>query len=132
MLVVLERKNLDEAIELIKNLGKVNVHIPRPLPAEMIEEIDEYVETYHMPPSTWARLSRRAKEIIGNRVELTSRRGRFAEIDLETVTQILALYRAGASVREIAKELNIPKSTIHYIIRKEQKIRDGNVKILVQ
>jgi len=85
-----------------------------------------------MPPSTYARLSRAAKEIIGNRVELLSRRGRFADVDVETVAQILALYRAGASVREIARELGMPKSTIHYIIRRERKIRDGGVKILVQ
>ncbi len=132
MLVVLERENLEAGIALIKNLGRVKVHIPRPLPAEIIEEIDKYVEMYTMPPSTYARLSRKAKEIIGKRVELMSRRGRFADIDLETATQVLALYRAGASIREIAKELGIPKSTVHYIIRWEQKIRDGPVKILVQ
>ncbi|MDN5358799.1 MAG: N-terminal DNA-binding domain [Candidatus Diapherotrites archaeon] len=132
MLVVLDRKNLEAAIELVKNLGKARVHVPRPLPAEVFEEIDEYVEKYYMPPSTLARLSRRAKEIVKGRVELLSRRGRFADIDLETVTQIIALYRAGSSVREIAGELNIPKSTVHYIIHREQKIRDGDVKILVQ
>jgi len=132
VLVVLERKNLEAGIEVIKNLGKTMVHLPRPLPAEIIAEIDPYVERYTMPPSTYARLSKKAKEIIGNRVELLSKRGRFADIDLETVTQILALYRAGASVREIARDLKIPKSTVHYIIRREQKIRDGSVKILVQ
>lgn len=132
MLVVLERENLEEAMELIKNLGRVSVHIPRPLPAEVMEEIDAYVEKYYMPPSTWERLSKRAKEIVRGKVEMSSRRGRFADIDIETVAGIIAMYRAGASIREIARTLNMPKSTVHYIITKERKIRDGKVKILVQ
>ena len=132
MLVVLERENLQDAVEIIKNLGKAAVHIPRPLPAEIIEEIDAHVEKYYMPPSTWKRLSRRAREIIGERVEISSQRGRFAEMDIETVTKIIAMYRAGASIREIAKIVDMPKSTVHYVIAKKRKIRDGGVKILVQ
>ncbi len=132
MLVVLERKNAEDALTLIKALGRVDIYLPRPVPAEIIEEINENVEIYHMPKSTYERLSERAKDIIGDRVVIESRRGRFARVPLETVTQILALYRAGASVREIARETGIPKSTVHYILRNGVKIMDGNVKLLLQ
>ncbi|HIP74230.1 MAG TPA: hypothetical protein EYH14_01095 [Euryarchaeota archaeon] len=132
MLVVLEKESLKEAVELIKNLKKVAVHVPRPLPAEIFKEVDPYVEKYYLPPSTWRRLSKKAKEIIKGKTEISSRRGRFAEVDVETVAQIIAMYRAGASIREIARALNMPKSTVHYILTKERKIRDGGVKILIQ
>lgn len=132
VLVVLERKNIEEATELIRNMGRVAVHIPRPVPTEVIKRVDRYVERYYMPPSTWKRLAKGAKEIVKGRVEIVSRRGRFAESDIERVAEAIAMYRAGASIREVAKALGIPKSSVHYMITKGKKIRDGNVKILVQ
>jgi len=84
-----------------------------------------------MPRSTWDRLSKRAREIVGKKYRIESRRGRFARLPVETVTTILALHRSGVSIRKIAEEFGIPKSTVHYIIKRETKVADGNIKIIM-
>ncbi len=131
MILVLERGNAEEVLELAKDVGDVVVYIPRPLPAEILERVAPFTREFRMPRSTWERLSKKAKEVIGERHRIESRRGRFAKIPVETIATILALHKSGVSIRKIAKEFGIPKSTVHYIIKKGLKVEDGDIKIIM-
>ncbi len=132
MIIVVERANVDQAIEILKNMGKTDVYLPRPLPAEVVLQIAPYVVNFRMPPSTWKRLSTSAKRVIGNRYKLESRRGRFARVSVEEMALIISLHRSGLSVRKIATELKIPKSTVHYVLNHCKKLADGPIKIIAE
>ncbi len=131
MILILERKNAEEIKELAKDVGDVIIYLPRPVPAELIEELAPFAKEFRMPRSTWERLSKKAREIIGERHKIESRRGRFAKIPVETITTILALHRSGVSIRKIAEEFGIPKSTVHYIVKRGTKVEDGDIKIIM-
>ena len=131
VLVVLNLKEPEEIRELLRKLGRAHLYIPRPVRAEVLRELDKYVEEYHMPPSTYRRLSRAARKIVENRVKIERRRGRYAKIDLEVFGQIVALRKAGASIREIARTLDLPKSTVHYVLNHAKKIEDSTIRIIL-
>jgi len=131
VIIVLERDNAESAKEIIRSVNDAIVYLPRPMPAEIIAEIDPHVREYRMPKSTWQRLSRKAKQIIGNRYRIESRRGRFAKMPVEVAITIISLYRSGVSIRKIAEDYGIPKSTVHYIIKHGVKMEDGDIKIIM-
>ncbi len=131
VLVVLNLKTPEETLEILRKLGRASVYIPRPVRAEILEEILPHAEIIYMPPSTYDRLSKRARELVRGRVRIAQRRGRYAKIDLELFGQIVALRRAGASIREIAKTLDLPKSTVHYVLTKAKKIEDSSIKLII-
>jgi len=131
VILILERENAEEVIELAKNVGSAIIYLPRPISAEKIAAIAPFAKEFRMPMSTLKRLSKKALEIIGEKYRIERRRGRFAKIPVETITTILALHRSGVSVRKIAEEFGIPKSTVHYIIKRETKVEDGKIKIIM-
>lgn len=130
MMLVVTRENWRHALELAAELGKVALFLPRPLPAESIALLAPYAEYFAMPPSTWERLSRRARSIIKS-PRIVSLRGRFARVDMEKVHRMFALRRAGIPIRKIAEELGIPKSTVHYILQRARKL-GGDVPVILQ
>jgi len=127
----MERDNADEVLTLAKNVGDAIIYLPRPIPAEKIAAVKPYTKEFRMPESTWKRLSKKAREIVGDSYKIETRRGRFAKLSVETVTTILALHRSGVSVRKIAEEFGIPKSTVHYILKRGVKVEDGDIKLIL-
>lgn len=130
MMLVVTRKNWKQVMEIATELGKVAFFLPRPIPAENIALLAPHAEYFAMPPSTWKRLSKRAKSIVKN-PKIMSLRGRFAHVDMEKVHKMLALRRAGISIRKIAQELGVPKSTVHYIVQRARKL-GGDVPVILQ
>lgn len=55
----------------------------------------------------------------------TARRRWTAEAQRERDAEVMNLYLAGASHRGIAKRLGLSLGTVHYVIRREQKLRDA-------
>ncbi len=129
MMLVVTRENWRQVLDLAAELGSAAFFLPRPLPAEIIELLAPYAEYFAMPPSTWQRISKKAKRIIKT-PKILSLRGRFARVDLETVHQVLALRRAGVPIRKIADELGIPKSTVHYLVQRARKL-GGDVPVIL-
>ena len=124
------RETVEDALRVAEAMGGAVFYIPRPLPAEEVARLARFAKGFAMPRSTWERLSRRAKEIVGTPI-IASARGRYASIDMETIHRILALRRAGLSVRQIARDVGLPKSTVHYVIRRLRKV-GGEVPLLLQ
>jgi predicted DNA-binding protein (UPF0251 family) len=80
--------------------------------------------------STKERLSAETLKIIKyNKIRTFTKKeqGRPINIDIEKLKKIIKMYK-DYSYRELAKKLNVPKSTIHYLIKysKRKKIKEGN------
>jgi hypothetical protein len=107
------------------------VYIPRPLSRNVLESILEKASLAYMPPSTYDRISRRVKERFGEKIRIESIRGRFAYHDPEIVARIAALRKSGMSIRKIAEEVGLPKSTVHYILSRMKKLEVAGEKIIL-
>ncbi len=80
--------------------------------------------------SNYEKYARKTKEMLSKKqikIELTTTRGRPIGIKPEKLKQIKEMQLEGFSVRKIGKELKIPKSTVHYLLKKAKarKIRLG-------
>ncbi len=115
---------------------RADVHLARPVSLSALEKIVSRMKPREisMAPSTYERLSRRAKEFLkskGIKVVLEKNPGRSARMDKESLEAILELRKAGYSIRRISEETGIPKSTVHYILTYFQgKLRAGPVNLV--
>ncbi len=114
----------DKVLETLRALKEPEIFVPRPLKKEKMLAVAALAKTVYMPPSTWERLHKEAKEALKEKVRILSMRGRKTSIDLGTLRDIIALRKAGASVREISRATGIPKSTVHYLLTKVRKVGD--------
>ncbi len=108
-----------------------DVFLPRPVRKEILEELLRRARKVFMPPSTLERVSKKVVERYKEKVEVLSMRGRFAEHDPELIAKVAALRKSGLSVRKIAEELDVPKSTVHYILTRMRKLRVGEHEIIL-
>ncbi len=113
-----------------------DIHLARPVSLPALKRIVSVMRPREisMAPSTYERLSRRAREYLksrGIRVVLEKNPGRSARMDKESLETILELRKAGYSIRKISEETGIPKSTVHYILSYFQgKLRAGPVNLV--
>ena len=107
------------------------IYLPRPLRREVLERIFERASVVYMPPSTYDRISRHIKKRFQEKIRIESMRGRFAFHDPETVARIIALRKSGLSIRKIAEEVGLPKSTVHYILTRMKKLAVDEEKIIL-
>lgn|GEM_PF-467701 len=82
-----------------------------------------------MSSSTKDRLCEKTKEFLGSkkvRLAIKKDQGRAIEIPAAKLNKILNMYR-DYSYRELEEKLGVPKSTIHYLIKKakKKKIKDS-------
>lgn len=123
MKIVLQDPEEDEEGDII--------YLPRPLRREVLEGIFEKASVVYMPPSTYQRISRKIREQYSEKIRIESMRGRFAFHDPETVAKIAALRKSGLSIRKIAEEVGLPKSTVHYILTRMKKLAVDEEKIIL-
>ncbi len=122
--MIIRVRDVDEdTLQLLEEL-RLPVFLPRPLPGEKIRALSKVVEVIYMPPSTWNRLSKESKDVLKGKVRLLSLRGRRGNMSLDILRQIISLRRGGASIREISRALNIPKSSVHYALTRLQTTQD--------
>ena len=107
------------------------VYLPRPVRREVLEEILERASTVYMPPSTYERISKGLRERYREKIRIESLRGRFAYHDPEVIARVAALRKSGLSIRKIAEEVGLPKSTVHYILTRMKKLEVGGEKIIL-
>ena len=107
-----------------------DVFLPRPIRKELLEELLTRAKRVYMPVSTFQRISKRLREKYRHKIEIMSMRGRFGRYDPEVIAKVAALRKAGLSIRKIAEEVGIPKSTVHYVLTRLRKIDVGEKIIL--
>ena len=109
-----------------KNNKFDTIHLSRPLPVKNIEIIIEMKKKLSMSQSTYKRLSKKAKLFLKEKkvkFEFFKKPGRPINLNAEKVLKIIEYYHAGFPLRKIEEKLNVPKSTIHYMIKHSKRNR---------
>ena len=120
-----------------KSIGADNavdgLHLVRPIRHTELGKMlrAENIKKISMSPSTYERLSRKAKAVLNEKeivVDIEKRQGRTLSADGKNMKDIVELHRDFKSYRAIEKELGIPKSTAHYLVKyaKRSKLKRGN------
>jgi len=109
-------------------------HLTRALSLHEIKKLDK--KTISCSPSTLKRLSQKAKNYLKEHkfhITLEKNSGKPLQNNPKNILNIIKMYRSGKSLRIIEKEIGIPKSTIHYLIKnaKKTKIKKGHTIITV-
>jgi len=115
------------------NSGCVELHITQAYSKKIIEKIiTKYkkIKVITASRSTKERLSDATKKLLRKKkisLHLKAEQGRPIAISVNKLNKILQMYK-DYSYRELAEKLNVPKSTIHYLIKKSKrkKLKDGS------
>ena len=98
------------------------LYLVRPLKLKKLEKLlaRTGAKKVFLSSSCSKRLPAKAKKIFqekGIELVLDSRKGRAIEIGLEKIARLREMKEDGKSYRDIEKELGVPKSTSHYIVK---------------
>lgn len=109
-------------------------HLTRALSLHEIKKID--CKKISCSPSTFERFSKATKDYLQKhnfKITIEKNKGKPLQTKPKIILQAIKLYRSGKSLRQIEKELGLPKSTVHYLIKhaKKTKIKKGNTVITV-
>ncbi len=115
------------------------VHLTRPLSGKKIKLILHRcpgLRIIGLSPSVEKRFSPEAKKMLnesGINLTRNHRAGRALNIDISQIKVIADLKKDFLSLREISKRTGIPKSTIHYLLKKAKrtKLKKGKQVIYV-
>ncbi|MBR9707750.1 MAG: helix-turn-helix domain-containing protein [Candidatus Diapherotrites archaeon] len=111
-----------------------DVHLTRPLQATDLEMVLTKVDSLSLSESTFYRLSQDAVMTLetygrlGKTIDVQkAKAGRAIETNPHDIQEIIELKKEGLTIREIAKELELTKSTVHYLLKyaKRSKIKNG-------
>ena len=106
--------------------GTNSVHLVRPISKKAMSKLLNKTRKLYMSGSTKGRLSRDCKKLLDKskiNVEISkAKAGRAIETPPEKIAEILDLKREGLTVREIAGELDMTKSTVHYLMKYEDQL----------
>ncbi len=109
------------------------IHLVRPINKEKFAFLLEHrnITTITLSNSCLKRLPKKMLEKIKSKgIELLSekRRGRALDISLEKMLQIIELRKDYQSIRDIEKVTDVPKSTVHYLLKyaDRSKIKKGS------
>lgn len=121
-----------------KDLKNINsdceeIHLTRAISKKHLEKILDRckrLKRISTSRSTKNRLGKDAKNFLSKKkisLYIKKEQGRPLEINVNKLNRIINMYK-DHSYRELEEKLNVPKSTIHYLIKysKRKKIKDGN------
>ena len=115
------------------------IHLVRPIKKEKFDELinTRNIKTVTLSDSCLKRLPSKAKNKLKERgieILIEKRRGRALDITMEQMLEIIELRKDYQSVREIEKLTNVPKSTVHYLLKYADrgKIKKGNTVIYLK
>ena len=100
--------------------GTKEVHLVRPLPAQALEALSAKAGKLHASQSTIDRISKKVRERLAGSLSIEVSRavaGRPLAVEPSTMKEIFDLKREGLSVRQISRELEVSKSTVHYLLK---------------
>ncbi|MDP2666356.1 MAG: hypothetical protein Q8P05_02545 [Candidatus Diapherotrites archaeon] len=109
------------------------IHLVRAISARKMEAVLKHcphLEEIRVSPSVRKRLSPRVNTLLTKhaiRIGGGAKAGRALGINLATVQAIADLKKDFLSVRAISAKVGVPKSTVHYLLKKakREKIRNG-------
>jgi hypothetical protein len=113
--------------------GLTRIHLVRPVSYKKMAEILSrcpQIDRISSSPSVQRRLSPKTRELLKEKrihLEQHHNAGRAVGIGLDKIRKVADLRKDFLSLRKISKETGIPKSTIHYLIKKakRKKIKRG-------
>lgn len=116
------------------------IHLVRPISGKKMKEILAHctnLQSISASTSVQKRLLPKTKEMIQKKdIQLVHahRAGRALNLDLQKIKEIVDLKKDFLSMREIAAKTGVPKSTIHYLLKKAKrhKIKKGKHVVYVQ
>ena len=116
------------------------IHLVRPLGRKRLEKFLQkcpQCKEVSMSKSCWKRLPQKTRKMLekkGVKVEIESRRGRALSLPLEKMMQAIELRKDYQSLREIERLTEIPKSTVHYLVKyaHRDKIKKGDTTIYLK
>jgi len=124
-------------IKIPKELDEV--HFVRPPKATYLEKLINKCKLTRvsMSRSCFVRMGGRAKKLFKENeiaIIIEENRGRAIEIDMQKLVKVIGMYRDDKSFREIEEEMQVPKSTAHYLVRyaERTKIKDGEDTVYLQ
>ena len=116
------------------------IHLVRPLKRKRIEKVLRRCpgcKEVSLSKSCLKRLSPKARELFEKAdvaLVVESRRGRAIGISLEKMLHAIELRKDYQSLREIERITEIPKSTVHYLVKyaHRDKVKKGNSTIYLK
>jgi len=109
------------------------IHLVRPIKKENLDFLlkNRPIKQISLSTSCHKRLPKKALKKIKERgIELVmeKRRGRALDLTMDQMLEIIEMRKDYQSIREIEKVMNIPKSTVHYLLKYADrgKIKSGN------
>ena len=115
------------------------IHFARPLSKKLILSILKKcpeLEKATMSGSTFKRMKKILEVMKKKEVEIKIEKvkGRPLGISLEKISDVVEMHKDFRSIREIARVTNVPKSTVHYLLKKSKKnkVKVGNKTVLLK
>lgn len=109
------------------------IHLVRPIKKEKIEWLlnNRSLTKITLSSSCLKRLPKKTQKKIkdkGVSISIEKRRGRPIDLPLEKIKEIIELRKDYQSIRDIERITDVPKSTIHYLLKyaERTKIKKGN------
>lgn len=121
------RKKEELMAEIGEGFSEKKVYIPRTLGMDILQALidhGENLKTIVVPPSIYALTSQRVKEHLEKeRISLekgNNPAGRPPKYTDKDIKKIFQLKEKNMPVSQIARELNIPRRTVYYLLEREQ------------
>lgn len=103
---------------------KNEVHLVRPVSFKEFRVHFSKKKKIHLSKSTLSRMSEKTKLLIRKKkikIIIEKIRGRPIEADPKMLAKAISLYKSGFSYRQIEKKIGMPKSSVHYIVKKAKR-----------
>jgi hypothetical protein len=109
------------------------IHLVRPIKKEKLDWLlaNRSITRITLSSSCLKRLPKKAQKKIKDKgigIGVEKRRGRAIDLPLEKIKEIIELRKDYQSIRDIERITDVPKSTIHYLLKyaERTKIKKGN------
>ncbi len=120
------KKKRELLSEIEEGFSDKEVYIPRILGVDIIMALQEYGENLRVivvPPSIYGSTSERVKSYLETvRIHLqkgSESAGRPPKYAADDIKKIVQLKNQGVPITQIAKQLNIPRRTVYYLLEKK-------------
>ena len=130
--------NYKDSLNDFKKIGKLDtsceeLHITKAFSIKLIKKILEKckrIKIISLSKSTKERMGDKTKALLKSKkisLQIKNEQGRPIDIPASKLKKIFEMHK-DFSYRELEEKLKVPKSTIHYLIKKSQKkkLKDGN------
>lgn len=112
---------------------KNEVHLVRPITIKEFKQNFAKKKVIYMSKSTYERLAETIKTLISKkkiRIVFEKIPGRPIEKDPSKLHRAVSLYKSGIPLRDIEKKTEIPRSTVHYLVKKAKRNKIKNKSVI--